>query len=149
MSQCQWQGMRRCDASWAHIDPTLWNMAFTGHARVKRCKFCFALTHQSEDCDLAPATSQSPATNQAGVTPACKKQKQVCYSYNYTEGDQCEFGPSCKFMHICLNCARDPLMPAADKRHKVKYCSHQRRAPGRVALQHAPPPATGRYHPYQ
>ena len=33
-------------------------------------------------------------------------------------------------------------MPAADKRHKVKYCSRQRRVPGRVALQHAPPPAT-------
>ena len=92
------------------------------------------------ECDLAPAKSQSAATNQVGVMSAGKKQKQVCYSYNYTEGDRCEFVPSCKFMHICLYCARDPSMPA-DKRHKSKFYLRQRRAPAIVAPQYAPPPA--------
>ena len=30
---------------WAKIDPTLWNMAFTGQAKAQRCKYCFSLTH--------------------------------------------------------------------------------------------------------
>ena len=37
------------DASGARIDPTFWNMAFTGHASVKRCKFCFSMVHQLEN----------------------------------------------------------------------------------------------------
>ena len=32
-------------ATWAKIDPILWNMAFTGQARARRCKHCFNLTH--------------------------------------------------------------------------------------------------------
>ena len=31
------------DAVWAHI--ALWNKAFTGHAKAKRCRYCFSLTH--------------------------------------------------------------------------------------------------------
>ena len=40
--------------TWAKIDPTLWNMAFTGQAKAVRCKFCFSLTHVSDECDWAP-----------------------------------------------------------------------------------------------
>ena len=40
------------------IDPTLWNMAFTGQAKSRRCKFCFSLTHPSEDYDWAPSPPQ-------------------------------------------------------------------------------------------
>ena len=38
---------------WASLDPTLWNLAFAGNARVSRCKHCFALTHTSSECEWA------------------------------------------------------------------------------------------------
>ena len=39
---------------WSIIDNTLWNLAFAGHAKTSRCKYCFSLSHQSYDCDLSP-----------------------------------------------------------------------------------------------
>ena len=53
------------DTTWAKIDPTLWNMAFTGQAKARRCKFCFSLTHPSEDCNWAPI----PCTAAVAVLP--------------------------------------------------------------------------------
>ena len=54
------------DATWARIDPTLWNMAFVGQAKVYRCKHCFSLTHAAADCNWAP----SPSTFQAAYVKA-------------------------------------------------------------------------------
>ena len=42
---------------WAKINPTLRNMAFTGQAKAQSCKYCFRLTHMSEECDWAPFTA--------------------------------------------------------------------------------------------
>ena len=55
------------DAIWARIDPTLWNMAFVGQAKVSRCKHCFSLTHTAADCNWAPSPSTSlpPSTSLA------------------------------------------------------------------------------------
>ena len=50
------------DTMWAKIDPTLWNKAFTGQAKSKRCKYCFSLSHESTDCDWAP-TKASASTS--------------------------------------------------------------------------------------
>ena len=35
--------------SWVIIDPTHWNLAFSGKARATCCKFCFSLSHGSSD----------------------------------------------------------------------------------------------------
>ena len=43
--------------TWTQVDTTLWHLAFTGKAKTDRCKYCFSLTHPSDDCDWAPTTS--------------------------------------------------------------------------------------------
>ena len=48
---------------WAKIDATLWNKAFTEHARAQRCQYCFSLTHKSEDCDC-PQPLRHPGQHQ-------------------------------------------------------------------------------------
>ena len=55
------------DTPWARIDPTLWNMAFTSKAKAQRCKYCFSLTHPSEECDWAPASPTSSAHSSASM----------------------------------------------------------------------------------
>ena len=44
---------------WSITDSTLWSLAFTGQAKVNRCKHCFSLFHQSIDCEFAQV--QPPA----------------------------------------------------------------------------------------
>ena len=34
---------------WAVVDPTLWNLAFSGQAGTSRCRYCFSLSHYSSD----------------------------------------------------------------------------------------------------
>ena len=43
-------------ATWVQVDTTLWHLEFTEKAKSNRCKYCFSLTHPSDDCDWAPAT---------------------------------------------------------------------------------------------
>ena len=46
---------------WGVIDPTLYNEAFTGRARIKaRCSHCLSDTHGSHSCPLAPEDWQLP-----------------------------------------------------------------------------------------
>ena len=56
------------DSKWAKIDPTLWNMAFTGHAKAERCKHSFSLSHKAIDCESAPCQ----------VPPLQPYQKPTC-----------------------------------------------------------------------
>ena len=37
------------DVPWSRIDPTLWNKAFVGQAKVAWCKHCFSLMQLSAD----------------------------------------------------------------------------------------------------
>ena len=55
------------DTVWTKIDPTLWSMVFTGQAKSHRCKFCFSLTHPSEDCDWAPTPSPAQQPAPSGI----------------------------------------------------------------------------------
>ena len=112
---------------WARIDPTLWNMAFTGQAKSRRCKYCFSLSHQSEECDWAPA---NPSTQPMNATPPTNtrfnpraRADQVCYSWNHSPEPSCAF-PGCKYQHVCLYCAKDPQ--ATNKEHKAMYCNRRR-----------------------
>ena len=108
------------DTPWAKIDATLWNMAFTGHARVKRCKHCFGLSHKDAECTLAPALPASVASVAAqpkwGSRP---RNSPVCKSWNFSQQATCDF-KNCTYQHACLNCIKDPL--ATDKSHKLIHC---------------------------
>ena len=140
------------DAVWARIDPTLWNMAFTGQARAQRCKFCFSLTHQSHDCDWAPMPHTVPPsasnTQRGNVGPTQKANNrrpntQICYSWNHTPDPKCIF-PDCKYNHVCLHCARDPQI--TDIHHKAIHCSRRRYPQARPSAN--PSGHSYRYQPY-
>ena len=114
------------DTTWARIDPTLWNIAFAGQARATRCRYCFSLTHQAEECEWAPPASK------AGQTPAASSSKppnerriQICYEWNHNPDPICPY-PACKYLHICLYCGRDRI-PGSQKDHKAMYCPRRRR----------------------
>ena len=135
--------------TWARIDPTLWNMAFTGQAKAVRCKFCFSLTHTSEECDWAPTTRV--ATTLVTVAPPqppnppqrWKNPAQICFSWNHSNDPHCAF-PGCKYQHICLYCAKDPQVQY--KNHKAIHCSNRRRP---QQAQHKPQHAQPNYNPGQ
>ncbi len=129
------------------------NMAFTGQAKSRRCKFCFSLTHPSEDCDWAPTPSpaQQPAPSSIRG-PQRQRNLQICYSWNHSPNPICAY-PNCKYQHICIYCAKDPQ--ATNRDHKALHCS--RRRPPTTAGAQAVPPTTGprnpgainfRYQPY-
>ena len=54
---------------WACINPTLWNLAFTGNAKTSRCTHCFSLIHTSSDCEWAP---DPPTINCSAYSAAYK-----------------------------------------------------------------------------
>ena len=86
------------DTTWARIDPTLWNMAFVGQAKVSRCKHCFSLTHTATDCNWAP----SPSTLKP-YTPrptGSSRPSKICYEWNHSPSQTCPF-PACRYQHIC------------------------------------------------
>lgn len=80
---------------WATVDPTLWNMAFTGHARVQRCKYCFSLSHQASDSEWAPSPRSPNSTNNRS------RSNTVCKSWNFSAQASCEFN-NCSYQHVCL-----------------------------------------------
>ena len=141
------------DTMWAKIDPTLWNMAFTGQAKARRCKFCFSLTHPSEDCDWAPTPSSSQHPTPPSVHGSQRQHNlQICYSWNHSPDPNCSY-PNCKYQHVCLYCAKDPQ--ATNRDHKALHCSHRRASntTGMQPFQSAPTPRNPcstnvRYQPY-
>ena len=108
--------------TWATLDATLWNRAFTGYAKVSRCKHCFSLTHTSSECEWAPEATDivtpppQPSTG-FSATPA-KQYRRICRKWNNTPG-RCPI-PGCTYEHICLNCAYDPTIN--NKSHKAIHC---------------------------
>ena len=97
-------------SKWATIDPTLWNMTFTGHARVQRC---FSLSHQASDCDWAPASSKSSTSS----PNTRSRSNPVCKSWNFSTHASCEFN---NYQHVCLSCVKDQAV--AEKGHKIINC---------------------------
>ena len=108
--------------SWASLDTTLWNLAFTGYAKVSRCKHCFCLTHTSSECEWAPEATDTvtpphqPSTYFSAM-PA-KQYRRICRKWNNTPG-RCPV-PGCTYKHICLNCAYDSTIN--NKSHKAIQC---------------------------
>ena len=126
-----WLGYNRCfrqlaaaslDTTWAKIDPALWNMAFTGQAKARRCKFCFSLTHPSEDCDWAPIPSSSQHPTPPSIRGSQRQcNLQICYFWNHSPDPNCAY-PNYKYQHVCLYCAKDPQATNRDhKAHKAFF----------------------------
>ena len=101
-------------SKWATVNPTLWNMAFTGHARVQRCKYCFSQSHQATECEWAPSTKGTSSSNSRAHS-----SNPVCKSWNFSSQSACNFH-NCSYQHICLLCNKDPTV--TDKGHKIIYC---------------------------
>ena len=61
--------------TWAQIDTTWWNLAFSGKARSVSCKFCFSIMHTSTECEWAPNqgsdSSGTQSQHQASAQPPC------------------------------------------------------------------------------
>ena len=108
--------------TWAKIDPTLWNLLFTGQAKGQQCKHCFSLTHPSGDCDWAPTPPKLQPTHPPVTTTTYQRprnQPPLCYSWNHNQDPNCSF-PGCPYRHVCIYCAKDPQ--AMDKGHKAIHC---------------------------
>ena len=110
--------------SWASLDTTLWNLAFTGYAKVARCKHCFCLTHASSECEWATyvaetVTSPPQLSTYSNATPA-KQYRRICRKWNNTP-ERC---PIPGFTYVCLNCAYDTTI--SNKSHKVIQCPKRR-----------------------
>jgi len=118
------------DTQWSRIDPTLWNLAFAGHAKKVRCTHCFSLTHKSSQCDWAPdLPSVSPTFNPRSWSYPQKdlKLKGICRSWNRDPRPGCSF-PNCNFRHICSYCYNNPA--STDKSHKSVFCPWRPQTPG-------------------
>ena len=60
--------------TWAQIDTTLWNIAFSGKARLVRCKFCFSIMHTPQNVSGHQTKSLLPQE----VSPSSKLQLNQC-----------------------------------------------------------------------
>ena len=117
---------RQCAATdvtknWAIIDPTLWNLAFSGKARVTRCKFCFSLSHASSDCAWATDQPISQPNRVSTSSGTSSRSTRICYAWNSHPQAGCPY-PSCMYEHICTFCSKNPSI--IDKRHKAIFCPH-------------------------
>ena len=100
--------------SWATIDTTLWNLAFSGKAKATRCKHCFSLSHNSADCELGSTTG----TTSQPLNPFTGR---ICFDWNKDPRPGCSRA-NCSYHHICTNCARDPSIQ--NKYHKAVFCPY-------------------------
>ncbi len=150
------------DTVWARLGPTLWNIAFAGQAKSARCKRCFSLTHKADDCNWAPPVKSAMASFSQSPTSFPTRQANqlaspICYAWNHSPEPTCPF-PSCKYMHICLYCGKDPQVSNRQVDHKAMHCRRhrrpsyntQQRRPFNAARLEPPLPTTvQRFHPYQ
>ena len=99
------------------MDTTLWNIAFSGQAKTSRCKFCFSLSHESDDCDWAPTPkgrSSSSILSKTRPTSTTSVSNRCC-TWNYNQ--LCPYGAQCRYQHVCLLCGAN---------HKITTCSLQK-----------------------
>ena len=68
------------NTTWATVNTTLWNLAFTGKAKSSRCRYCFSITHSSANCDWALDLLNKSPTVQRRPRPF------ICYKWNNVPG---------------------------------------------------------------
>ena len=108
------------------IDPTLWNLAFSGKARATHCKFCFSKSHVSSGCAWATDQSTSPMSTSSG---ALSRPIRLCYAWNSQPQAGCPY-PGCTYQHICTSCSKDPSI--INKCDKALFCPYHPRASSSV-----------------
>lgn len=118
--------------TWARIDSTHWNLAFSVRAKGSCCRHCFSLTHPSMSSVLAPVEQSQPSTITARTSI---HRNWVCMEWNDTLSPYCSFTP-CKYEHLCGLCVTNHAV--SNKNHKVIYCPNTQ--PQR--MNHAPTPPT-------
>ena len=118
------QSANRRSLEWAVIDPTIYNEAFTGRAKLlPRCQYCLAETHMARDCSYVPTEEPPPAKLprivQGVAGPSQHLQwsgagdrhnarvVEICDRYNQPEGNKCIF-KWCRFAHVCARCRSGP-----------------------------------------
>ena len=77
--------------TWAQINSTLSNFAFSSKARSVCCKFCFSITHTSTECewtlDQGSDSLGTPSQHQASaqpVTPSRRSKISMLYNHEST-----------------------------------------------------------------
>ena len=98
---------------WANTDPTLWNLAFSGQARVSRCRHCFILSHTTEHCDWAPDPTPLMMSHPTSSQYPQHQQLPICRAWNNDPRPLCPV-PQCSYRHICWQCYSDD--------HKACHC---------------------------
>ena len=74
------------NCKWSTIDPTIWNLAFTGQAKASHCRHCFSLFHLSKDCKFASnqTSSQVDPPHQMPY-----RRQYICRHWNKYHGQEC------------------------------------------------------------
>ena len=93
------QAAARQPLSWAHIDPSLWTMAFANVATNQHCQWCLSLDHPTCECPDRGTDASIP----------------ICRRWNWMECSQ----SSCQYRHVCSGCMRPD--------HKERRCPLGRR----------------------
>ena len=105
------------DLYWGRIDPTLYDEAFTGRARlIARCRYCLGDSHPSEECEYAPhlpvhhpqqlapmqhVPPQQPRQS-GGNRRSAAGSVEICLRFNWPD---C-YLKGCRFAHLCSQCHR-------------------------------------------
>ena len=130
----------------AVVNPTLWNLVFSGWAGTSHCHYCFSLSHCSSDCEtllntqrdtstpgnslpnnplsnnIQSYTMQPTSQNQPHQTRVPTTAPPVCDSYNERPKPDCLF-PNCRFEHSCYWCHNNPNI--FSKCHKAIFCPNK------------------------
>ena len=113
------QAANRKSLDWGMIDPTIYNEAFTGRAKLMpRCRYCLADTHEARECQFAPGDDPPPPKQSRsapwGGPPRARPDRggggrsiEICDLYNRPEGNRCTF-KWCRYAHVCAKCRRGP-----------------------------------------
>lgn len=105
-----------CSFDWGVIEPSLYNEAFTGRARIKtRCAHCLEDSHQTKSCPLLPSEDW-PRPSRRDAPPA--SGVPLCGLFNSLKGNSCRF-QDCRFAHICSLCRKGG--------HPASACQQRRR----------------------
>ena len=112
--------------SWAHIDPSLWTMAFANATTNQHCQGCLSLDHPTCECPDRGSDSSVP----------------ICRRWNWMECSQ----SSCRYRHICSGClsphhkeCRCPLGHKKGPSRPQPYPSFRQRSPPRPTRKDYPP----------
>lgn len=110
---------------WGIIDPTLYNEAFTGRARIKaRCSHCLADTHHSRACPLAPEEWSVAGSRQTrGESGGARESIHLCGLFNSIKGNICRYSDCLRSAPKIFNAVAD-VIAWCFRRQGVAWVDH-------------------------